>query len=279
MSNIGTVMNGVGPERPPPLPYGIPYPPSLPLRIQDPQYAYGGQIDADWAKHGKYFGARDDPSGARGFEIRPLNKPKKDQSLKASLKRKRNDDEDDDEWDIQYRLGRPSESVPWIDLVAKWGLQVLDKAGFLNLDLGPPKSLLAPQSRYLSKRPEEWRRDAVHPVFRQDMWREVDDVEYLNLKPAILLASALLDDPTTMCVFYALATPSCWEDFIDPNVGLCRRLRVPDSPTQEQQAWTFQKICDMRQWTCFYWEDPDVLYKEGALAWTQATQGTTAASL
>lgn len=269
-------MSGVGPERPPPLPYNIPYPPSLPLKIQDPQYAHGGQIDADWAKHGKYFGARDDPSGTGGFQVRPLNKPK-DQSLKALLKRKRNDEDDD--WSVQYRLGRPSENVPWTDLVSKWGLQLLDKAGFLNLDLGPPESLLAPQSRYLPKRPQEWRGDAVHPVFRQDMWSEVDGVEYLNLKPAILLASALLDDPTTMCVFYALATPSCCEDFIEPNLGLCRRLKVPDSLTEEQQAFTFQKICDMRQWTCFYWEDHDVLDRERALAWTQATPGTTAASL
>lgn len=130
-------MSGVGPERPLPLPYGIPYPPSLPLKIQDPQYVHGGQIDADWAKHGKYFGVRDDPSGAGGFEVRPLNKPK-DQSLKALLKRKR-DDDDDDDWIVQYRLGRPSENVPWIDIVSKWGLQLLDKAGFLNLDLGPPR--------------------------------------------------------------------------------------------------------------------------------------------
>lgn len=144
---------------------------------------------------------------------------------------------------------------------------------------GAPESLLAPQSRYLPKRPEEWRGDAVHPVFRQDMWRDVDDAEYLNLKPAVLLASALLDDPTTMYGFYALATPECCENFIEPNLGLCRRLKVPDSLTEEQQAFTFQKICDMRPWTCFYWEDSDVLDREGALAWTQTTQGTTAASL
>jgi hypothetical protein len=257
-SDVNT--NGVEPERPL-LPYGIPYPPTLPEKIK----LYQGEhrlIDPDWRRYAKYLGARDDLWG-EGFEIRSLG-PTANPNFAG-------------DWEVQYRLGPPSKDVEWDDVIAKWGLQLLGKAGFLNLDLELPDAGSDPQGRYFPKRPEAWRDEALHPVFRRDMWRAgLSDDEWYSIKPAFLLASALLDDPTTMCLFHAVATPSCYTLVPDPSLRMCIRLQVPDSLTEAEQASIFQKICDMRQWTYFYWESHEVLKQCNALALTYPTHAITA---
>jgi hypothetical protein len=259
MGNTDVNMSGVEPEKPP-LPYGVLYPPPLPDKIWVMRDGQRHEIDPDWSKHAKYYGARDDLWGD-GFETRfSIHKG-------PSLKGHNHAGNHPDDWDVQYRLGNPSDES-CVDVIAKWGLQVLDKAGFINLQLGVSDSMLDLKGRYFSKRPEMWKGNVPHPVLRQDMWNGISDTEYWILYPVMLLASALLDDPTTMCLFHALATPSCNVYFHDPLIGLCRRLQVPESLTEAEQAATFQKMCDMRQYTHFYWEDPDILHKLGAIAWT-----------
>jgi hypothetical protein len=256
------------------LPYDIRYPPALPDKMHSRHKDTGHEMDIDsnWSVHAKHFGLRDDVWG-QGFETRLFNY--NDPSLKGKHYPY--------DWDVQYRLGRPSEGVFWHDLVTKWGLQVLDKAGFLNLDMGTPDTLLAPRGRYLPKRPAIWQGNVIHPVLRKDMWKtsdntELRDVEYHNLSPAIMLATAMLEDPTTMCLFHALVTPSCHVGFKDQLLGLCTKLQVPDSLTEAEQASIYQKICDMRQWTHFYWTETKELEKRQALAFTSALPGTTASS-
>lgn len=256
MGDANVNVGGVNPQKPQ-FPYGIPHPPALPTKIkwQDGD----GEIDPDWRRHAKYFGARDNIRGD-GFDTRSCH-PK----LKGN-------DDFTGNWKVDYRLGLPSDGVVWNSLISKWGLQILDQAGFLNLNLGLPDASTDPQGRYFPKRPEVWKDEALHPVFRRDMWKGglLDD-EWSSMKPAFLLASALLDDPTTMCLFYAVATPSCHEYLSDPTLPLCRRLQVPDSLTEAQQASVFQKICDMRQLTYFFWESPANLDRLCAAA---ATGGT-----
>ncbi|KEQ68065.1 hypothetical protein M436DRAFT_59237, partial [Aureobasidium namibiae CBS 147.97] len=256
MDDADVNMGGIDPARPL-LPYGIPYPPALPdkLRWQDGE----GEIDPDWRRHAKYFGARDNVRGD-GFDIRSCHPNLKGNGSSTGS------------WEVDYRLGPPSNGVVWNDVIAKWGLQVLDAAGFLDLDFGLPHSSQEPRGRYFLKRPEVWKDETLHPVFRRDMWRDgLLDREWSSMKPAFLLASALLDDPSTMCLFYAVATPSCHVYLSDPTLPFCRRLQVPDFLTEAQQASTFQKICDMRQRTYFYWESPANLARLGAGAATGAT--------
>lgn len=256
MGDADIDMGGIDPGRPP-LPYGIPYPPALPdkIRWQDGE----DEIDPNWFVHAKYFGARDNKAGD-GFDTR---------SCHPNLKGKGNFTGN---WEVDYWLGRPSE-VQWSRVISKWGLQVLDAAGFLNLNLGLPNASADPQGRYFSKRPEALKDEALHPVFRRDMWKGIlYEHEWSAIRPAFLLASALLDDPTTMCLFYAVATPTCYEWIRDPTMQFCTRLRVPNCLTEAQQASVFQKICDMRQHTYFYWESPSRLVGYGAAALTDATR-------
>ncbi|KAI4849115.1 hypothetical protein E4T44_03545 [Aureobasidium sp. EXF-8845] len=256
------------------LPYDIRYPPSLPDKIQFKHKDTGHEMDIDsnWSVHAKYIGLRDDLWG-QGFETRLFNC--NDPSLKGKHK--------PDDWDVQYRLGSPSEErLNWNNLVTKWGLQVLDKAGFLNLDMGLPDGLLAPRGRYFDKRSWGWQSDPIHPVFRKEMWKNIDDTEipwfeYYNLEPALTLATAMLEDPTTMCLFHAMVTPSCHVYFKDTVVGWCTKLQVPDSLTEAEQESIHEKICDMRQYTHFYWTTTEELEKYGALAFTTPLPRTASA--
>jgi hypothetical protein len=271
MGNTDANMSGVEPERPP-LPYGVLYPPPMPGSRWVTRDGQRYEIALDWSKHAKFVGARDDLWG-EGFESRAFNH--NDPSLKGRNHREPHPDD----WDVQYRLGSPNEGMVWSDIITKWGLQILDKAGFINLDLGLPDSLLGPQGRYFPKRPEAWKDETIHPVFRRDMWKQgLSDAEWSSLKPAVLLASAFLDDPTTMCLFHALVTPSCHVHIMDPILGDCTKLQVPDSLTEAEQASIFRKICAMRQWTYFYWENGKELEMFGAFAYTVPTD-VPAASL
>lgn len=100
------------------------------------------------------------------------------------------------------------------------------------------------------------------------MWQNITDPDFDALRPALWLASAFLDDPTTLCLFHALSTSSDHIVFEDLNLKSCRRLQVPDTLTEAEQLSTFQKICDMRQWTSLYWEDTATLAASPAFAVT-----------
>lgn len=265
MSDADIEMGG-GEPLAPSLPYGIPYPPELEAtqRMSDESFEI-----TDWARHARYYGARDHPNG-NGFEVRlfnegdPAGKFEQDATGKGKWFL--------DDWDVQYRLGAPSTSVDWDNVIEKWGLQVLDKAGFINLHPKLAKdSYMNPAGRFASKRnPSGKHGDRVHPIFRREVWRNLNPDDYQTIMPALLLASAFLDDPTTMCLFHAISAPADQMiTFEDPNLKTCKRLQVPETLTEAEQWSVFHKICAMRQWTSFFFGSSDILKAKTALAYCQ----------
>ncbi|KAH0372376.1 hypothetical protein KCU65_g1203, partial [Aureobasidium melanogenum] len=234
------------------LPYGIPYPPPLPdkLRVKGQSNAR----DPDWTRDAYFFGARDDLWG-ESFEVRPFNP---NDPLDRGKFHK-------DDWNVQYMLGPANPLVRWDPISTKWGLQVLEKAGFMNIEADVRNDASAdPKGQLFDKRPSDGQDDLIHPVFRKDMWQNITDSEWDALRPASLLASAFLDDPATLCLFHALLNPSHHVTFQDPNFGTCKRLQVPATLTEAEQLSTWQKIRDMRKWTHFELEDNAKMVLGGA---------------
>jgi len=154
-----------------------------------------------------------------------------------------------------YRLGPPSAIPDYPVLIEKYGLQVLEAAGFLNHE-----------SNFISKRingrlaSESWRIDQgdtdietkIHPVLRREMWNRVTDSQYLLIQPALLLATAILDDPVTLCYFHALAEPVTSMDTVSHvSAGLtadCKIMRIPNSLTEDQQRDIYMKLHSMTEY-------------------------------
>lgn len=252
MGDTDIVMGNVDTTKPS-LPYGTPYPP----RLEATHQTSDGRFEpTDWARHARHYGARDHPNG-NGFEVQPLNT-----GTSNNL-------------NVQYRLGPPSSSVKWNSVIEKWGLQVLDKAGFINLDSSLnaklANSYMHPTGRFASTRnPSDKKPDRVHPIFRKDMWTNLSQRDYDTIMPALLLASAFLDDPTTLCLFHAISAPADQMiTFQDPNLKTCKRLQVPETLTEPEQWAVFSKLCDLCKWTEFYWEQPHMLRQRGALGFCQ----------
>ena len=69
------------------------------------------------------------------------------------------------------------------------------------------------------------------------------------MHPALLLATAILDDPVTLCYLYALAEPVASMDTVShASAGLtadCKIMKIPDSLTDDQQRDTYMKLCRM----------------------------------
>ncbi|KAH0372369.1 hypothetical protein KCU65_g1204, partial [Aureobasidium melanogenum] len=221
-------MGGIEPATPS-LPYGIPYPPELEpfQRMNDDIFEL-----TDWATHATYHGARDHPNG-NGFEVRLFNKG--DPTGKGKWF--------PDDWDVQYRLGPPSTSVRW------------NSSSFMH-----------PTGGFASKRnPTGMNDERIHPVFRREVWQNLTEPDYQTIMPALLLASAFLDEPSTLCLFHAISVPADQMTTIeDPNLKNCKRLQVPETLTEPEQWAVFHKISAMRQWTSFFWESSDKLKARGA---------------
>lgn len=48
----------------------------------------------------------------------------------------------------------------------------------------------------------------IHPLLTEDMWHGLRAGEYALMEPAIRLASAISDDPESLCFFAELMVPS-----------------------------------------------------------------------
>lgn len=157
-----------------------------------------------------------------------------------------------------YRLGPPSAIPDYPILLEKYGLQVLEAAGFLNHESDTISSNI--NGRLASK---DWRIDQIHtgiesrihPVLRQEKWDGITDHQYSLMHPALLLATAILDDPTTLCYFFALAEPVASMDTVSNAsgrfTGECKTMKIPDSLTDDQQRLTFRKL----NWMTAYLQD------------------------
>lgn len=151
------------------LAYKTPYPPSLPAN------------EPDW-EQSKAYGSRRTPTG---FAVRKLNF--NDPTGQGKSKNA--------DWPFEQRLGYPSTREGWHPLVFKYGLQVLDAAGFINFETTKPHTY-NPNGYWESKRNRSGTlAERIHPVLRKEMWHLFTDEEYKTITPALLLATAILDDP------------------------------------------------------------------------------------
>ncbi|KEQ81328.1 hypothetical protein M438DRAFT_279907 [Aureobasidium pullulans EXF-150] len=132
------------------------------------------------------------------------------------------------QWPAKYMMGPPSMAPDWHPLLEKWGLQVLKKAGFINYSLH------------------------IHPVFRKAMWKDLEDEDYKVIEPALLIASAYLDDEITLTYFHAMAAgPEEMGTFSDDVLGECNIATIPETLAREKQIEAYAKIrkmCDFTTW-------------------------------
>lgn len=169
-----------------------------------------------------------------------------------------------------HKLGPPSQVPDYPHIIEKYGIQVLDAAGFLNhkaaITSGDITGRLAfADWRNPSRDADQW----IHPVFRRETWVGITDRQYSLLKPVLLLASAVLDDPVTLNYFHALSMPAASMDIVSHvSAGLtadCKIMDIPDTLSPDQQRAVFQKLCAMRPFTYWVFED----YDEPAMAFTR----------
>ncbi|KAG9691445.1 hypothetical protein KCU76_g7453, partial [Aureobasidium melanogenum] len=151
---------------------------------------------------------------------------------------------------MDLKVGPPSRAPDWHPLLEKWGLQVLEAAGFLNSTAyrgaGEGQMPLGRLTAVLGHGP-------IHPLLREDMWHGLRAGEYALMEPAIRLASAILDDPQTLCFFAGLTIPSDKMPFIHlQHIGRCP-IYGPSQPLDAAAlADVYGKITDMRgymRWT------------------------------
>lgn len=148
------------------------------------------------------------------------------------------------------KLGPPSSLPGWPELLEKWGLQVLETAGFIN------------DTSWRNSRPTDIKGKyyvlhndgPIHPVLRRNMWDGMSDELWHAMQPALFLATAILDEPDTLNFLDGLMVPShemrsTWI----PHIGRCAFFRTSDinnagGNTAKKWADVFQKVVDMRQY-------------------------------
>lgn len=103
----------------------------------------------------------------------------------------------------------------------------------------------------------------------QDMFHNINDHGYKLILPAILLASAGLDDPTTLNFFYGVWATEQHTSFWRPDLGNSTIVHVPDSLSEEKQRETQEKILALRNWASWHFVHPSQLVEIGAGALTR----------
>lgn len=172
-------------------------------------------------------------------------------------------------WPPKYDLGPPTDDNDWHALIARWGFPVLEKAGFLNYYPPDDDDYMDPIGKLATARnPDNEDDKRIHPVFRQEMWRDIDDEEYLLLEPALLLASALLDDPGTLAFFHAISDLESMTEFEDEVHGKCKVAHVPAVLSNAQETEVHQKIIAMRNWLDWKFVPLSEMAKVNAIALT-----------
>ncbi|KAG9735447.1 hypothetical protein KCU73_g10505, partial [Aureobasidium melanogenum] len=221
----------------------------------------GQSHETDWHKHSWRYTARKDPHST-GFEVRQLDI---DQFNGYEVP----DWNNLFYWPSKYNLGPPTHDADWHGSIAKWGLPVLEKAGFLNYypldddDYAEPIGRLA-----RARNPDQDDDKRIHPVFRREMWPDIDDDQYQLLEPALLLASALLDDPGTLAFFHAISDLKSMTEFEDEVHGKCKVASVPATLSNAQETEVYRKILAMRNWLEWKFAPAPEMVKANAVALT-----------
>ncbi|KAK5999411.1 hypothetical protein QM012_005536 [Aureobasidium pullulans] len=222
----------------------------------------GGDVhQTEWNKHIWRYTARKDIFGT-GFEVRQMQIDTFDGYEVPDMA-------DDNYWLPKYNLGPPTQTGYWNGLIEKWGFPVLEKAGFLNYYPRDGDDYIDPIGRLASKRNPSGDLDQrIHPVLRQDMWRDLDDDQYQTLEQVLLLASALLDDPATLAIFHAIVDVNSMTEFNDIDNGKCKVAHIPATLSDEQEAEVYRKILAMRDWMDWSFAPQKDMIRDNALAIT-----------
>jgi DNA-directed RNA polymerase subunit L len=168
-----------------------------------------------------------------------------------------------------YHLGSTIQGPEVPALIRKWGLQMLEAAGFVNHEPEVGEMYTDPIGRLAKTRnPLDEPEKQIHPVLRREMFAFITDEDYELMQPALLLASAILDDPTTLHFFYAVSHPAQHSWITNPKLDKCRIVTVPATLKKAQQIATIKKITDMRSWTSWEINDHEYFRDNIALAVT-----------
>jgi len=232
-------ISGNQPEPDRPRAYHVPLPPQLPFKTD----VHGNLVIEHWADVNENYTVRllDDRSA---FEVRELN-----ENDPTGMGRRFEGD-----WPKMYPMGPPSQQPDYHPILEKFGLKILNAAGFINnlqpleeMGIGPFGQLHCFDWRNPKADPNQ----RIHPVFRFDMWHGIAQEDYDLLYHSLLLASAVLDDPIVLCYFHAMRqSVASMDTVVDPDTFLtCRIVDIPTYLTPDQQAETYQAMCDMRRWT------------------------------
>jgi hypothetical protein len=146
---------------------------------------------------------------------------------------------------------------------------MLEAAGFINHEFEAGNVFSDPIGRMAKTRnPFDEPEKQIHPVLRREMFASMTDEDYELMQPALLLASAILDDPTTLHFFYAVSHLAQHSWVTHPKLGKCRVVTFPATLTKAQQTATIKKIMDMRSWTSWEINDHEYFKDNIALAVT-----------
>ncbi|KAI5200401.1 hypothetical protein E4T38_06557 [Aureobasidium subglaciale] len=193
----------------------------------------------DWKEHSWRYTAQKEPT-SKTFNVRQMYITNFDDTEAP----------DPDVFPAKYKLGPPSLRDDWNPLLDKWGMQVLNKAGFINYTPPSSEKYMDPIGHGAEERnPGDTEAERIHPVLQQDMWRNVSDDDFELLKPALLLATAILDEPETIALLRCITNDTATlPHFEDPKHGSCK-LVIPVTPTDpEDMDVAFERMLQMRQW-------------------------------
>ncbi|KAI5204904.1 hypothetical protein AUEXF2481DRAFT_29466 [Aureobasidium subglaciale EXF-2481] len=148
-------------------------------------------------------------------------------------------------------------------VVEKYGLQVLEAAGFLNdTDVQMTPDLRGQLAIAGYRNPEGEMRKMLHPVFRRDLWTNASKAQFAVMQPSILLATAILDDPVTLCYFHALTVPAKEMETLSLDTCTvrteCKVMEIPEYLTAVEQNEILDKLCKTREW--IQWTLTDSLF-------------------
>jgi hypothetical protein len=247
--------------------YTAVYPPQLP----DWTFMNGEEHETRWIEDSWRYTARvyHEWDGS-GFEVRQMDIEKFGDLELA-------DPSDPDYWAPKYAMGPPTQDREWHALIEKWGFSVLEKAGFLNYYPLEGDGDMDPIGRLADARnPQKEDRKRIHPVLRRDMWEGIEDDEWQLLRPALLLASAILDDPATLTFLYAITDTASMTEFDDTKHGKCKIAYIPAALTDVEQTTVYGKVLAMRNWTRYRFvrtQDMVAVEADGITNWRLDTAG------
>lgn len=78
-----------------------------------------------------------------------------------------------------------------------------------------------------TRNPFDLPEEQVHPVLWKEMFVSTTDDGYEPLQPALILASAVMDYPTTLHFFHDVLDPHQLSWINDQNLGVCRIVTIP----------------------------------------------------